>query len=150
MYCMYTYPYLWNLDGVSFARRVSWNIFRLFFFGRNLALFFFGGYLLNPDGVCLKSCQSCGWVVSWICMSNGTHMNESWDTYKWVMSLTWTGRVTHINESCHTCEWVMSQIWMSHVIDMGWLRLLGSIKLQVSFAEYCLFFRALLQMKPIV
>jgi len=25
---------------------------------------------------------------------------------------------------------------------MGWLRLVGSIKLQVSFAEYCLFYRA--------
>ena len=28
--------------------------------------------------------------------------------------------------------------------DMGWLRLVGSIKLQVFFAEYCLFYRALL------
>jgi len=32
---------------------------------------------------------------------------------------------------------------------MGWLRLVGSIKLQVSFAEYCLFYRALLQKRPI-
>jgi len=28
--------------------------------------------------------------------------------------------------------------------DMGWLRLVGSTKLQVSFAEYRLFYRALL------
>ena len=28
---------------------------------------------------------------------------------------------------------------------MGWLRLVGSIKLLVSFAGYCLFYRALLQ-----
>jgi len=28
---------------------------------------------------------------------------------------------------------------------IGWLRLVGSVKLQVSFAEYCLFYRALLQ-----
>jgi len=29
--------------------------------------------------------------------------------------------------------------------DVGWLRLVGSLKLQVSFAEYILFYRALLQ-----
>jgi len=33
---------------------------------------------------------------------------------------------------------------------MGWLRLVGSIKLKVSFAEYSLFYRALLQRKPII
>jgi len=34
--------------------------------------------------------------------------------------------------------------------DMGWLRLVGSLKLQVSFAEYSLFHRALLQERPII
>jgi len=33
---------------------------------------------------------------------------------------------------------------------MGWLRLVGSLKLQVSFAEYRLFNRALLQKRPII
>jgi len=33
---------------------------------------------------------------------------------------------------------------------MGWLRLVGSIKLQVSFAEYRLFYRALLQKSSII
>ena len=33
---------------------------------------------------------------------------------------------------------------------MGWLRSVGSIKLQVSFAEYCLLCRALLQKRPII
>jgi len=33
---------------------------------------------------------------------------------------------------------------------MGWLRLVGSLKLQVSFAEYSLFYRALLQKRRIV
>ena len=33
---------------------------------------------------------------------------------------------------------------------MGWLRLVGSLKLLVSFAEYCLFYRALLQKRPTV
>ena len=35
------------------------------------------------------------------------------------------------------------------LLGMGWLRLVGSLKLQVSFAEYCLFYRALLQKRPI-
>jgi len=34
--------------------------------------------------------------------------------------------------------------------DTGWLRLVGSLKLQVSFAEYPLFYRALLQKRPII
>ena len=33
---------------------------------------------------------------------------------------------------------------------MGWLWLVGSIKLQVSFAENRLFYRALLQKRPII
>ena len=33
---------------------------------------------------------------------------------------------------------------------MGWLRLVGSSKLQVSFAEYRLFYRALLQKRPVI
>jgi len=33
---------------------------------------------------------------------------------------------------------------------MGWLRLVGSMKLQVSFAEYSLFYRALLQKRPTI
>jgi len=33
---------------------------------------------------------------------------------------------------------------------MRWLRLVGSLKLQVSFAEYSLFYRALLQKRPII
>ena len=35
-------------------------------------------------------------------------------------------------------------------IHMGWLRVVGSLKLQVSFAEYSLFYRALLQKRPVV
>jgi len=35
-------------------------------------------------------------------------------------------------------------------LSMGWLRLLGSLKLQVSFAEYRLFYRALLQKRPVI
>ena len=34
--------------------------------------------------------------------------------------------------------------------NMEWLRLVGSLKLQVSLAEYSLFYRALLQKRPII
>ena len=37
-----------------------------------------------------------------------------------------------------------------HTIPMGWLRLVGSLKSQVSFAEYRLFYRALLQKRPMI
>jgi len=33
---------------------------------------------------------------------------------------------------------------------MGWLRLVGSLKIYVSFAEYRLFYKALLQKRPII
>ena len=33
---------------------------------------------------------------------------------------------------------------------MGWLRLVGSLKLPVSFAEYSLSYRALLQKRPTI
>ena len=33
---------------------------------------------------------------------------------------------------------------------MGWLQLVGCLRLQVSFAEYHLFYRALLQKRPII
>ena len=39
--------------------------------------------------------------------------------------------------SIHMCMW-----------SMGWLRLVGSLKLEVAFAEYRLFYRALLQKRP--
>jgi len=34
--------------------------------------------------------------------------------------------------------------------NMGWLRLVGSIKLKVAFAEYRLFYRALWQKRPVI
>jgi len=37
-----------------------------------------------------------------------------------------------------------------HLYAMGWLRLVDSLKLEVAFAEYGLFYRALLQKRPII
>ena len=44
-------------------------------------------------------------------------------------------------------------VWVSNLFSfyaMGWLRLVGSLKLYVSFAEYRLFYRAPLQKRPII
>jgi len=74
----------------------------------------------------------------------------------------------HIYELIHIyrCMYIYTYIFMSiyvHIyiglctriytykhICMGWLRLVGSLKLQVSFEEYCVFYRALLQKRPIM
>jgi len=112
-----------------------------------------------------ESCHTYEWVMSHIWMSHITlrmrqiaTLRMSWRTYEWVMSRL-IGSWHTFDESCHTYEWVMSHIWMrschtsiNHVKDigMGWLRLVGSLKWQVSFAEYCLFYRALLQKRPII
>jgi len=59
-----------------------------------------------------------------------------------VMSRTWMSHVAHMDELCHTYKWPRA--------GMGWLRSVGSIKWQVSFEEYRLFHRALLQKRPII
>ena len=75
--------------------------------------------------------------------------------YEWVMSHISICRVWHL------CEWVMSHIliyqmrhlydwviWMGH----GWIFHVDmrDCKLQVSFAEYSLFYRSLLHKRPIL
>ena len=63
-----------------------------------------------------------------------------------------------INESGHvqmshvTYDFTYDQVmpYMSESFHMGWLRLVGSINLQVSFAEYRLFYRVLLQKRPMI
>jgi len=62
---------------------------------------------------------------------------------------------THRNTLQHTRCAMSSQLSKGiacsrYILAMGWLRLVGSIKLQVSFAEYCLLHRALLQKRPII
>ena len=51
------------------------------------------------------------------------------------------------------CVWVCTHTHMHScigVFGMGWLWLVGSLKLQVSFTEYRLFYRALWQKRPII
>ena len=50
-----------------------------------------------------------------------------------------------------TCQYGTSRSTIDkYERSMGWLRLVGSFKLQVSSAEHSLFFKALLQMRPMI
>ena len=44
----------------------------------------------------------------------------------------------------------VSRQCIAQTLPMGWLRLVGALKLCVSFAEYSLFYRALLQKRPTI
>ena len=57
---------------------------------------------------------------------------------------------TDMDIQIHSC---MRYLYTNIIIMysyMGWLRSVGALKLQVSFAEYRLFYRALLQKRPII
>jgi len=60
----------------------------------------------------------------------------------------------YINLFIHTYIYMSQTTQLVSVLmsaeTTGWLRLVGSIKLYVSFAEYSLFYRSLLQKRPII
>ena len=69
-------------------------------------------------------------------------MNESWRTHWWVMGHKWRNHGTHFYTYTGLIPHGCRSLFGSFII--------GSIKLQVSFAEYRLFYRALLQKRPII
>ena len=50
----------------------------------------------------------------------------------------------------YMCVGVFVWVFILTYTAVGWLRSVGSIRLYVSFAEYRLFYRALLQKRPII
>jgi len=52
---------------------------------------------------------------------------------------------THTHAHMYPYAKDVSNIW-----HMGWPRLVGSLKSYVAFSEYSLFYRALLQKRPII
>jgi len=69
----------------------------------------------------------------------------------------WMSHVVPSNDSHHTNQRVRSYLSMSHVTHInewndiyGVVRWVGSLQLQVSSAEHRLFYRALLQKRPII
>jgi len=61
-----------------------------------------------------------------------------------------TCRDAYMYISMHIYMYACIYTWRIQSCDVGWLRWVASIKLQVSFAEYRLFYRDLLQKRPII
>jgi len=62
----------------------------------------------------------------------------------------YTYKYIHIQTYIYVSVEKNNKVFCWVVGAMGWLRSVPSIKLQVSLAEYCLFYRALLQKRPII
>jgi len=119
--------------------------------------------LFRVSVFCVTSCSfPC---KSQVRMNHCTHMRMRHSTHIWTSSqfsfthlssrllLLLVLCITHMTESWHTYEWVMVRIcesFMAHIYEcVIWLQLVGSLKLQVSFADYSLSYRALLQKRPV-
>jgi len=93
----------------------------------------------HTEGTTIRVC-GCVWVCvgvsESVCMIDLVEcpINKSCHTFK---KITW--------EITHSCAWNDSTQPV-----MGLLRLVGSLKSQVSFAEYSPFYRALLQKRPMI
>ena len=81
-----------------------------------------------------------------------THMYEcsvtALVTY-WNTLAVCQSNMQHTNYVTHNYA-TLNYVYMQCDSTMGWLQLVGSLKLSVSFAEYRLFYRALLQKRPII
>ena len=92
---------------------------------------------MHIASVCVDSCE-------YVCtFSESTHVTHVRLEYLCIhMAGVYYSHVKPID------TWMIRDL--SHISDMGWLRLVGSLKLQVSSAEYSLFYRALLQKRRII
>jgi len=86
--------------------------------------------------ICLCICV-CVHIFMYMCMCTHAYLR----VYISIISVSLWISCIHMDITC--CN-------PRRPIDMGRLRSVGSLKLQVSFAEYHLFYRALLQKRPIV
>jgi len=80
-----------------------------------------------------------------------THTPSSRGIVRPHTTLTHTHKYTHTHTH-QVLGWLLEHTPPStpHLYEMRWLRLAGYLNLQVSFAEYRLFYRALLQKSPIL
>jgi len=82
-------------------------------------------------------------------------MTRSHASHDVLTCVTW---LVHLSSMTYSYAWHDSLICICHEsficvtlpLDMKWLRLVGSLELSVSFAEYSLFYRALLQKRRIM
>jgi len=89
---------------------------------------------------------------------DATYIQTSIHTH--TATLTHTNTDIHIRTCTHVCVWVCMFVFVLYICisvtsktksaHMGWLRSVGCLKLKVSFAEYSLFYRALLHKRRIM
>jgi len=101
-------------------------------------------------------CSSCSWVCVRVNLYHVTHVNALTTDSSQICDIQLINmwQVTHwyvllVRECVCACQLVLTT-HNRQLTDMWWLRIVGSIKSQVSFAEYCLFYRALLQKRHII
>ena len=107
---------------------------------------------LIPDDFHIKG-LFCKRVCVYTCVcvrvrARSTVTRKDSQPYVWYKSVSLFGVV----EVCEFSRCCTSPLGIVNVCEsiMGWLRLVGSLKLLVSFAEYCLFYRSLLQKRPVI
>ena len=96
---------------------------------------------------------ACTHIYMYIHINIHTHLCIYVYTYIYVFihiyiyTYTCTYTCTYIYIHVHLCSTTAAAV-LQQVYTMGWLRLVGSFKLQVSFAECRLLYRSLLQKRP--
>jgi len=118
------------------------------------------GWLYTKERVCVRVCVFLAGLkvtrFSRLCRSvcvphTHTHTSTRTRTQTHMHTHTHTRTHTHTHTLTHKHGYTNTQplcVCMSGA--MGWLRLVGSIKLYVSFAVYRLFYRDLLQKRPMI
>ena len=104
-------------------------------------------------GVTITCCICYNWQQNTSTSNSTTPCNTLQHTATHCNTLqhcnTHCNTLQHIATHCNTLTSNSTETICSSALTMGWLRLVGSLKLQVSFAEYRFFYRALLQKRPI-
>jgi len=101
-------------------------------------------FIVRVHGQLRGHCSVCLVLLRCLVILSCTHCNTHCCTH------CNTHCNTHCDTCCNTADMSFSKLSYIVMSCMGWLRVLGSIKLHVSFAEYSLVYRALLQKKPII
>jgi len=77
--------------------------------------------------------------------------STQWCMIEWGCIVNWNA-VYNAATYCNILQHAATCCNKLHAVapNMGWLRFVGSLKLLVSFAEYCLLYGALLQKRPVI
>jgi len=101
-----------------------------------------------------KTRETCKFTASsHRCVSGYAYEYWRVSVYTYLMYILWWYWCLYILKVATLDEFVSSTYLIEFVISrwhIGWLRSVGSLKLWVSFAKHILFYRALLQKRPVI